>query len=137
MKIKKADFCEWKMDWLGDCFFTAVLPIPVFANRRLLGLKGGRYIPNPEVKKYKDLVARVASISKLPKPFSKKDGYVTLQINWTRSAKRGDTSGIIKTLEDSLQGIFYDNDSQVDWLQVRRTDGNDDFVVVSCMQTKF
>lgn len=123
-----SELSDWKIQFLGNCF-TALLPVPIRNNKRFIGTRRGTFIQNPDVGKYHALVKNLARASKLPPPLT---GMVKLEIQWVRSARRGDTSGIIKTLEDSLQNIFYLDDKQIDDLHITRKEGHDDYVMVWC-----
>lgn len=87
---------------------TCTLPLPPSANR-YWRLGRGHLYPSEEARAYK-LSALVRAKSQGMRVMS---GPVVLSLTVYREAKRGDLSNRIKVLEDALQGVAYENDSQV------------------------
>jgi crossover junction endodeoxyribonuclease RusA len=93
------------------------LPVPVSANRYWRHAQGRTYI-SAEAKAYKAEVgwlARAAGAQLL-------DGDLSLTMIVYRPAKRGDLDNYTKILADSLQGVLYDNDSQIVRILAERHD---------------
>jgi Holliday junction resolvase RusA-like endonuclease len=68
-----------------------------------------------EAKAFKDEVRYTAKGEKI-------SGSVAMQILYYRPRKAGDIDGILKLCFDSLQGILYDNDKQINELHLYRFD---------------
>jgi crossover junction endodeoxyribonuclease RusA len=98
---------------------TLTLPDPPSANRwwRMVVIKGqGRMLISSEARKYKERVALLGGRQKLP------DGPVKLTIDWYRERRSGDLDKRIGVLLDALQGVLYDDDSQIVEITARRHD---------------
>lgn len=96
---------------------TITLPSPPSANRYWRNFRG-RTVVSAEAKAYKEQVgwiARAAGAQLI-------DGNVALTVRWYRERKSGDLSNRLKILEDSLQGILFDNDSQIVRIVAERYD---------------
>jgi crossover junction endodeoxyribonuclease RusA len=108
---------------------TLTLPDPPSANRwwRMVTIRGqARMLVSSDARKYKERVALLGGRQKLP------DGPVRLTIDWYRERKSGDLDKRIGVLLDALQGVLYDNDSQIVELIARRHDDkNNPRVVVT------
>ena len=95
---------------------TYALPVPPSTNR-FWRIWGGRVVLSSEARFYKKKIA--ALLHAKAKPLK---GRVRLTIAWYREHKAGDLSNRIKCVEDSLQGILYNNDSQVVEIHAYRFD---------------
>lgn len=85
------------------------LEIPPLLNRLYkIGAKG--MYKNPEANRYKVSCAVTCRLAKITKPIKEP---LQLNVYWYRKALRGDIDGILKVLLDALQGILYENDSQI------------------------
>ena len=96
---------------------TITLPPPPSANRYWRTFRG-RTVVSAEAKAYKEQakwLARAAGAELLT-------GDVSLTVRWYRERKSGDLSNRLKILEDSLQGILYENDSQIVRIVAERYD---------------
>lgn len=93
------------------------LPFPPSANRYWRVWRG-RPVVSSEARQYKLDVATLARVAGL-RPV---EGSVSLTLNIYRPRKAGDLSNRIKVVEDALQGIAYENDSQVVEIIARRHD---------------
>lgn len=91
------------------------LPYPPSANKYWRMWKG-RILVSAEARQYKLDIATLARIAGL-RPL---DVPVILSLDIYRPAKRGDLSNRIKILEDALQGVAYDDDSQIVEITARR-----------------
>ena len=93
------------------------LPYPVSTNR-LWRNYHGRMVKSQEAKQYAadaGMLARVAGVDML-------DGDVTMELRLFRPAKRMDIDNHLKVILDSMQGILYKNDRQVNELHVYLAD---------------
>jgi crossover junction endodeoxyribonuclease RusA len=93
------------------------LPIPVSANRYWRNFRG-RMVISAEAKAYKAEVwglAKEAGAQLMA-------GELSLTMIVYRPAKRGDLDNYTKILADSLQGVLYDNDSQIVRILAERHD---------------
>lgn len=79
----------------------------------------GRVVPSPEAKTYKRVVRLMLLSEGHRKPLA---GPVVLSLVWYRAERRGDLSNRLKVLEDALNGIAFNDDSQVVELHCRRED---------------
>lgn len=92
---------------------TFSLPFPPLLNRYYSYWRGGRQL-TAEARTYK-LGALVHGKAQGIKPL---DGDVCVQLTLYRRARRGDIDAPLKCLFDSLQGLAYQNDSQIRELHV-------------------
>jgi Holliday junction resolvase RusA-like endonuclease len=109
---------------VGKAGIVLTLPYPPSANAywRSLVIKGSvRVLVSSEARKYKKLVAELASYTKprLPGPLI---GALRLSLTLYRPIKRGDLSNRIKVIEDALIGIAYADDSQITEIVAKRFD---------------
>lgn len=88
---------------------SITLPYPPSANRYWRNYSG-RTVVSAEAKAYKEQVALIANLSDLGSPL---EGDVEITIHVYRPAKRRDLDNNLKVTIDSLQGILYENDSQI------------------------
>lgn len=110
-----------------------VLPYPPSTNRYWKVWRG-RAVISAEAKAYKQGVRLRALTEGLKKPLS---GPVVLSLTIYRPRKAGDLSNRIKVLEDALNGIAFEDDSQVVEIHARREDDKDNpRVVVRVEETK-
>lgn len=93
------------------------LPFPPSVNRWKDPGSGHAYL-TPEVKRYK--AAADALVRRWLGKVEPITGPVWLSIDLYRPTRTGDISNRIKILEDCLRGLVFNDDSQVEWLQVRR-----------------
>jgi Holliday junction resolvase RusA-like endonuclease len=96
------------------------LPYPPSSNVYWRSVRG-RVIVSLEARKYRQCV-RLRALTQLPKPLRPYDGPIVLSLALYRPAKRGDLSNRIKIVEDALQGLLYEDDSQVVELHAARFD---------------
>lgn len=92
------------------------LEVPPLLNRLYKIGKRGMY-KNPEANRYKTSCFVACHQAKIYKPT---DAELELSIKWYRKSLRGDIDGILKVLLDALQGILYENDSQIMKLTVEK-----------------
>ncbi len=98
-----------------------VLPYPPSSNRYWRNFRG-RVVKSQEARDYQKTViclADVCASNGLPTLLT---GAVGLELNFYRPQRRGDLDNRIKVLVDALQGIAYDNDSQVSEIHAFRHD---------------
>jgi len=93
------------------------LPIPPSVNRYWV-YGGGRVRTSPEAKIYKQAIRLL-----VPQQLIK--GRVALNVSVFRPAKRGDLDNYLKALLDSLEGVLYENDSQITEIHAFRYDDKD------------
>ena len=96
---------------------TIELPIPVSANRYWRMFKG-HMVVSAEAKAYKTQVAWIARAAGA----QLMDGTLSLSVDVYRAQRRGDLDNFLKILSDSLQGIIYENDSQIVEIHARLFD---------------
>jgi len=92
-----------------------VLPEPISSNRYWRNFRG-RIVKSKEARDYQELVkirARLQGAKVM-------EGPVKLTIHWYRGRRSGDLSNRCKVVEDSLQGVVFQNDSQVTELHMYR-----------------
>lgn len=93
------------------------LPFPISANRYWRNFNG-RMVISPEARAYKEAAAwtaRAAGIEVIA-------GDVAVTLRVYRPAKRGDLDNTVKILLDSLNGIAYNDDSQIVRIVAERYD---------------
>jgi crossover junction endodeoxyribonuclease RusA len=100
---------------------TLVLPYPPANNRYYRSVPGRGVLLSAEARRYKEEAGMVALAAGV-RPV---DGPVALTITLYRPAKRGDVDGRLKGLLDALNGIAYQDDSQVVELHAYRLDDKD------------
>ena len=93
------------------------LPYPPSSNRYWRNWRG-RMVVSSEAKAYKQEAAWLAKVAGAELI----DGDVALTMRVYRPAKRGDLDNAIKITLDSLQGILYENDSQIVRIVAERFD---------------
>lgn len=97
------------------------LPYPPSANRYWRNYRG-RMVTSAEARAYKDEVgwlAKQAGIEHL-------DGSVVLYVDIYRPRRSGDLDNWLKVLLDALQGVAYEDDTEVVELHARRLDDRND-----------
>ena len=99
---------------------TLTLPEPPSANRWWRNVNG-RMVTSEAARKYKADVAVYGTIARA-KPIA---GPVSVLIHWYRGRKSGDLDKRVGILLDSLQGVAFENDSQVVELHAFRRDDKD------------
>lgn len=108
--------------------FNAVLPLPPTSNQRL-AIVNGRLIKAAKNRNYQKDIAKIGTGCK---PFKKA---VAMEIVFFRQRLAGDIDGRLKTLFDSLSGILYDDDRQIDEIHVyNRKDKDDPRVELICYE---
>lgn len=96
-------------------------PLPPSANR-YWRYAGGKIYVSDEAKNYRDtfkMLARVDGVTQMSGP-------VAVTIAVYRERKAGDLDNFVKCLLDSMQGVFFANDSQVVKLVATRHDDRHD-----------
>lgn len=93
------------------------LPEPPSANRWWRNVNG-RMVTSAAARKYKAAVAQMGSKWSISGP-------VVLDIIWHRGRKSGDLDKRIGVVLDALQGVAYENDSQIVELRARRYEDKD------------
>lgn len=93
---------------------TVTMDEPPSANRWWRNVNG-RMVTSKEARDYKAKVAKVGDSFLLR-------GDVRVELDWYRGRKSGDLDKRIGVALDALQGVFYNNDSQVVELRARRFD---------------
>jgi len=104
-----------------------ILPYPPALNRMYRSIVIGghsRVLLSKEARKYKANVsdAYMAETASVARPFFKKPLELYLNVTFYRPRKVGDIDGALKGLLDALQGLAFENDSQVKELHVWRDD---------------
>jgi crossover junction endodeoxyribonuclease RusA len=94
-----------------------VLPYPPYLNN-LYATVGRRRVKSKEGKRYATAVAAIAS-ERGCEPLC---GPVSVVVELYRPRKQGDLDGALKALLDSLTGILWNDDSQVEYILARRFD---------------
>lgn len=102
----------WQADetWL-------VLPVGPSINDKYVSRT---FVTSKAWKEYKETVKWMA-IDQKAKPFK---GPVEVRLKWYRAQKKGDIDSKVKCLLDALEGVCYENDSQIEKLVVERSDAN-------------
>lgn len=93
------------------------LPEPPSANRYWRKWRN-RIVRTRAAEAYRDEVATRITISR----FLRISGPVALEVRWFRSRKSGDLDNRLKVLLDALNGVAYEDDSQVVELHAYRSD---------------
>ena len=78
----------------------------------------GRMVKSTEAREYQENVAILATMQRIP--LIEKPQEVTVTVRWFREALRGDLDKRFSIMLDALQGIAYDNDSQIAELHAYR-----------------
>lgn len=94
------------------------LPVPPSANRYWRTFRGHSVV-SAEAKAYKIDAAWMAKAAGITEPLA---GDVALTVRWYRERKSGDLSNRLKILEDALNGIAYNDDSQIVRIVAERYD---------------
>lgn len=96
---------------------TIVLPLPPSANRYWRNFRG-RMVVSAEARAYKEQAAWLAKAGGA----QLLDGALCLSVDIFRQRKAGDLDNKLKVILDSLQGVFYANDSQIVEIHARLFD---------------
>lgn len=91
--------------------YHAILPLPPTSNQRLAVING-RLIKASKNRNYQKDIAKIGMGCK---PFKERVG---MEIVFYRPRLSGDIDGRLKTLFDSLSGILYVDDGQIDEIHV-------------------
>lgn len=104
----------------GRGFLYAVLPVPPSGNAAYVKGRWGIY----SSKSWQEYQAAMKKVQKRFKHIKRieKPAEIKLVIRWFRHIKAGDVTNREKTVEDALQRILYDNDSQVRRKETERFD---------------
>jgi crossover junction endodeoxyribonuclease RusA len=91
------------------------LPYPPSLNR-LYRMVNGRFLTSEVGRDYKKAILRsIHGVKKIEVP-------IRITVEAYRPAKRGDLDNTLKALVDSMQGICYENDSQIVEIHAYRKD---------------
>lgn len=96
---------------------TIELPLPPSANRYWRNFRG-RMVVSAEARAYKEQAAWIAKIGGA----QMLEGALSLSVDVYRARKAGDLDNKLKVILDSLQGVFYKNDSQIVEIHARLFD---------------
>lgn len=102
---------------MGERFFLAV-PGPVVAWKRAQSLGKQRFTPK-EQREYQHLV-RARALNGRPSGWALDGRYAVVVHYWPHDKRRRDVDNVAKTLMDSLNGVAWRDDSQVDDLRIIR-----------------
>lgn len=105
-----------RLDTVLMAEYRFTLPYPPSANRYWRQTSRGVYV-SIEAKAYKSEAGWIALSSGCSEPLV---GEVALSLDVYRPRRSGDLSNRIKVLEDSLNGIAYEDDEQVAEIHARR-----------------
>ena len=98
---------------------------PPSANRWWRNVRG-RMVLSREAREYKSAVSVLGIVSRV-RPFPKGTP-VRVSLTWHRSRKSGDLDKRLGVLLDALQGVAYENDSQIVEINARRDDNGSEYV---------
>jgi crossover junction endodeoxyribonuclease RusA len=87
-----------------------MLPVAPSGNRYWRQARGRLYLSS-EGKQYRKDVAAICQTAGVKKIPLARD--VAVKVNWFRARRAGDLDNRMKVLLDALQGVAFDNDSQV------------------------
>lgn len=90
------------------------LPVPPSVNHYLKRTRYGVTLTD-KAREFKDIVRYTVKGMKL-------EGNVRMEVKYYRPRRAGDIDGPLKLVQDSLQGILYENDKQIIELHVYRFD---------------
>lgn len=108
---------------------SITLPYPPSANRYWRNFRG-RMVVSAEAKAFKvqaALIAKLAGAQMIA-------GAVSMLVDIYRPARRGDLDNTLKVTIDALQGIFYENDSQIVEIHARLHDDKRNPRAVVCVK---
>jgi len=94
------------------------LPVPPSSNRWWRNVRG-RMVKSREAREYQETAATLAVMQRIP--LIEKPTEVSVTIRWFREALRGDLDKRYSIMLDALQGIAYENDSQIAEIHAYRT----------------
>jgi len=86
------------------------LPVPPSSNRWWRKWRG-RMVKSTEAREYQENAATLAIMQRIP--LIEKPQEVTVTIRWYREALRGDLDKRYSIMLDALQGVAFENDSQI------------------------
>src|SRR5688572_11689018 len=92
---------------------------PPSANRWWRNVNG-RMVTSQAAREYKEHVANECLTQRVQKIGAPRS--VRVRVVWHRSRKSGDLDKRIGILLDALQGVAYDSDAQVNWINAERWD---------------
>lgn len=101
--------------------YRFTLPVPPSANRWHRVVMG-RIVKSKMAREYQERAAILAlsqGVRQIRRP-----AQVAVEIVWYRQAKRGDTDKRGGVALDALQGVAFENDSQIADYRIRRVDGD-------------
>ena len=94
------------------------LPVPPTANL-WWRMYRGRMVKSKAAREYQETAAMIALAARMPR-FAKPIE-VMVTVHWFRTQRRGDLDKRYSIMLDALQGIAYDNDSQIAEIHAYRT----------------
>jgi len=94
------------------------LPVCPSANTWWRNVKG-RMVKSREARQYQETVGTLALMSRMP--YIQKPTEVCVTIRWFREALRGDLDKRYSIMLDALQGIAFENDSQIGEIHAYRS----------------
>ena len=86
------------------------LPVPPTSNK-WWRMWRGRMVKSNEAREYQETASQLAMMQQIP--LIEKPTEVCVTIRWFREAMRGDLDKRYSIMLDALQGIAYENDSQI------------------------
>ena len=98
-------------------FIELKLPYPISVNRIYLTTPDGKRVLTKEAKEYKRTVASACLLQGVRFGMT---GELTFICKVFRPRKEGDTDNFLKITQDSLEGICYQNDSQIAKIIIER-----------------
>lgn len=101
--------------------YTFTLPVPPSANRWHRNV-AGVVVKSKEARQYQERAAILAlsqGVRQIRRPAT-----VGVTVTWYRGRKAGDLDKRLGIFLDSLQGVAYENDSQVVMIAATRVDGD-------------
>ena len=96
---------------------TVTLPVPGSANTNWR-MGNGRMYKSAGSRSYRALIEPICRKA-LRKPFARP---VSVQVIWYRARKSGDLDNRLKVLLDSINGMLYEDDSQIYYIEAERRD---------------
>lgn len=110
---------------------TITLPIPPSTNGLYATVRGRRVL-SAECRRYKNEAALIA-LAKGMRPI---DGPISVAIDVYRKRKAGDLDNYLKSALDSLKGVAWHDDSQIEVIYARRFDDNSNPCIVISVEAK-
>lgn len=101
--------------------YRFTLPVPPSSNRWHRNV-AGVVVKSKAARDYEQrasILAMSQGVRQIRRP-----AQVSVDVVWYREARRGDLDKRIPIMLDTLQGVAYENDSQVERITARRVDGD-------------